>query len=37
MTEPVTVNVLVERPYPVIIGRGLLDDLSRTLDGRHKV
>jgi 3-dehydroquinate synthase len=37
MTEPVTVNVLVERPYPVIIGRGLLDDLTRTLDGRHKV
>jgi 3-dehydroquinate synthase len=37
MTEPVTVDVLVERPYPVIIGRGLLDDLTRVLDGRHKV
>ena len=37
MTEPVTVDVLVDRPYPVIIGRGLLDDLSRTLEGRHKV
>jgi 3-dehydroquinate synthase len=37
MTEPVTVDVLVERPYPVIIGRGLLDELARTLDGRHKV
>lgn len=37
MTEPVTVNVHVDRPYPVIIGRGLLDDLTRTLDGRHKV
>jgi 3-dehydroquinate synthase len=37
MTEPVTVEVLVDRPYPVIIGTGLLDDLSRVLDGRHKV
>jgi len=37
MTEPVTVDVLVDRPYPVIIGRGLLDELARTLDGRHKV
>jgi 3-dehydroquinate synthase len=32
-----TVEVLVERPYPVIIGTGLLDDLTRVLDGRHKV
>jgi 3-dehydroquinate synthase len=37
MTEPVTVEVLVDRPYPVIIGTGLLEDLSRVLDGRHKV
>jgi len=37
MTEPVTVDVLVDRPYPVIIGTGLLDELARTLDGRHKV
>jgi 3-dehydroquinate synthase len=37
MSEPVTVDVLVERPYPVIIGRGLLDDLTRVLSGRHKV
>jgi 3-dehydroquinate synthase len=37
MTEPVTVDVLVDRPYPVTIGRGLLDELARTLDGRHKV
>jgi 3-dehydroquinate synthase len=37
MTEPVTVEVLVDRPYPVIIGTGLLDDLSRVLDGRHRV
>jgi 3-dehydroquinate synthase len=37
MTEPVTVEVLVDSPYPVIIGTGLLDDLSRVLDGRHRV
>ncbi|BBZ28247.1 3-dehydroquinate synthase [Mycolicibacterium madagascariense] len=37
MTEPVTVDVLVDRPYPVVIGRGLLDDLGRVLDGRHRV
>lgn len=37
MNEPVTVDVLVERPYPVIIGTGLLDDLTRVLSGRHKV
>jgi 3-dehydroquinate synthase len=37
MTEPVTVDVLVDRPYPVIIGTGLLGDLTRVLDGRHRV
>ena len=37
MTEPVTVDVLVDKPYPVIIGRGLLGDLSRVLEGRHRV
>ncbi|MDX1890908.1 3-dehydroquinate synthase [Mycolicibacterium sp. 050158] len=37
MTEPVTVEVLVDRPYPVVIGTGLLDDLGRVLDGRHRV
>ena len=37
MTEPATVDVLVDRPYPVIIGSGLLDDLARVLDGRDKV
>ena len=37
MSEPVTVDVLVDRPYPVIIGRGLLDDLTRVLTGRHRV
>src|SRR6476660_1539816 len=37
MTEPVTVDVLVDPPYPGIIGTGLLGDLQRTLEGRHKV
>ena len=37
MTEPVTVDVLVDPPYPVIVGRGLLGELQRILDGRHKV
>ena len=37
MTEPVTVEVLVDPTYPVIIGTGLLGELERTLAGRHKV
>ncbi|MCW2626279.1 3-dehydroquinate synthase [Mycobacterium sp.] len=37
MTEPVTVDVLVDPPYPVIIGTGLLGELGRILDGRHRV
>ena len=37
MTEPVTVDVLVDPPYPVIIGTGLLGDLERVLAGRHKI
>jgi len=37
MTEPVTVDVLVDPPYPVIIGTGLLGALQRILEGRHKV
>lgn len=36
-TDPVTVNVQVDRPYPVVIGTGLLGELERVLDGRHKV
>ena len=28
MTEPVTVDVLVDPPYPVIIGTGLLGELG---------
>lgn len=37
MTEPVTVDVLVDPPYPVVIGRGLLGELDRFLGGRHRV
>jgi 3-dehydroquinate synthase len=37
MSEPVTVDVLVDPPYPVIIGTGLLGELERVLIGRHKV
>lgn len=37
MTDPVIVEVLVDRPYPVIIGTGLLGELGNTLEGRHKV
>jgi 3-dehydroquinate synthase len=33
----VTVEVLVDPPYPVIIGTGLLGELERVLEGRHKV
>jgi 3-dehydroquinate synthase len=37
MSEPVTVDVRVDPPYPVIIGAGLLGELESMLDGRHKV
>jgi 3-dehydroquinate synthase len=37
MSEPVTVEVLVDPPYPVIIGTGLLGELDRFLRARHKV
>jgi 3-dehydroquinate synthase len=37
VTEPVTVDVLVQPPYPVVIGYGLLGELTRLLDGIHKV
>ena len=36
-TAPVTVEVAVDPPYPVIIGRGLLDELGGVLGSRHKV
>ncbi|MCK0175303.1 MULTISPECIES: 3-dehydroquinate synthase [Mycobacteriaceae] len=37
MSEAVTVDVLVDPPYPVIIGTGLLTELGHQLEGRHKV
>ena len=37
MGEPVTVDVLVNPPYSVVIGTGLLGELESALDGRHKV
>jgi 3-dehydroquinate synthase len=37
VTDPVTVEVRVGVPYPVIIGTGLLGELGRVLEGRHKV
>lgn len=36
-TPPLTVEVAVDPPYPVIIGTGLLDELDRLLAGRHRV
>jgi 3-dehydroquinate synthase len=36
-TAPVTVQVAVDPPYPVLIGRDLSDDLDRLLSGRHRV
>jgi 3-dehydroquinate synthase len=37
MSDPVPVDVLVDPPYPIIIGTGLLGELQRVLDGRHRV
>ncbi|MBJ8337407.1 MULTISPECIES: 3-dehydroquinate synthase [Antrihabitans] len=37
MTEPVRVEVRTARPYPVIIGRGLLGDLVAELSGTRTV
>ena len=36
-TAPVTINVAVDPPYPVIVGTGLLGELSELLGSRHKV
>jgi len=36
-TAPVTIEVAVDPPYPVIIGTGLLGELSELLGARHKV
>src|SRR5258705_3139634 len=37
VTDPMTVDVLIDPSDPVIIGSGLLGELGRILDGRHKV
>ncbi|MGE5696969.1 MAG: 3-dehydroquinate synthase [Candidatus Sericytochromatia bacterium] len=37
MTDPVTVDVNVDPPYPVIIGEKAVDELPRLLEGTHKV
>ena len=34
---PVTVQVAVDPPYPVVIGSGLLGELDELLSGRHRV
>ncbi|MGH3966740.1 MAG: 3-dehydroquinate synthase [Mycobacterium sp.] len=36
-TAPVTVQVAVDPPYPVVIGTGLLGELDDMLTGRHRV
>ena len=36
-TAPVTVQVAVDPPYPVLIGTGLLDELDALLAGWHRV
>jgi 3-dehydroquinate synthase len=37
MTEPVTVEVKTDPPYPVVIGTGLMGELGGFLEDRHKV
>ena len=37
MNEAVTIDVLVNPPYPVIIGNGLSGELRRLLNGTHRV
>src|ERR1700753_3300842 len=37
LPEPVTVQVAVDPPYPVVIGTGLLGNLGELLAGRHRV
>ena len=37
MTEPVSIEVATDPPYPVVIGTGLLNELGEQLDGTHKV
>src|ERR1700721_657857 len=37
LRKPVTVQVAVDPPYPVVIGTGLLGELGELLAGRHRV
>jgi 3-dehydroquinate synthase len=37
VAQPVTIEVAVDPPYPVIIGTGLIDRLGDLLGSRHKV
>src|ERR1700755_1478723 len=37
LPEPVTVQVAVDPPYPVVIGTGPLGELGELLAGRHRV
>ncbi len=37
MTDPVTVEVKTDPPYPVVIGTGLMGELGGFLEDRHKV
>jgi 3-dehydroquinate synthase len=37
ISTPVTIEVAVDPPYPVVIGTGLLGELGELLDGTHKV
>lgn len=37
IAAPVTVQVAVDPPYPVVIGTGLLTELADLLSGRHRV
>src|SRR3984957_1166021 len=37
LPEPVTVQVAVDPPYPVVLGAGRLGERVRILEGRHKV
>ena len=37
MSDPVTVEVRTDPPYPVIIGTGLMGELGGLLEDRHKV
>jgi 3-dehydroquinate synthase len=37
MVEPVRIRVSAERPYDVVVGRGLLGDITKTLSGASSV